>query len=160
MIRKVLACGLAMSLGVLAMVHLLAQENKPPQPVQVTATVSKPNAEGRQILTVKLAIEKGWHIYANPPGAAGPIPTTLQVSASVPLRDLQIEYPPGKAKTQAGETFRVYEEQAEIRVVVQRGLVNGQLDNSPLTVTIRYQACNDQICLPPRTLKVQVPPAD
>ena len=115
-----------------------AQTEKPPQPVQVSAQLGKPDAEGRQVLTVTITIEKGWHIYANPAGATGPIPTTIRVETATPLREVQVAYPPGKAKTQAGETFRVYENTVVIPVRIQRTVVNGQPDTSPLTVTIRY----------------------
>ncbi len=140
----------------LPLAFCLAQ--KPPQPVQISTKLAKPDSEGRQLLTVKIAIEKGWYIYANPAGAAGPIPTTVQVESTSALRNVQIQYPPGKLKTQAGENFQIYEDAVEITVQLQRALVNGQPDSSPLTVTVRYQACNDQICLPPRTVKLTAAP--
>jgi DsbC/DsbD-like thiol-disulfide interchange protein len=143
-------------LTALPLTFCLAQ--KPPQPVQVSTKLTKPDSEGRQLLTVKIAIEKGWHIYANPAGAAGPVPTTVQVEAASALRDVQIQYPPGKLKTQAGENFHIYEDTVEITVRLQRAVINGQPDSSPLTVTVRYQACNDQICLPPRTVKLTAAP--
>lgn len=135
-----------------------AQTQKPPQPVQVSAQLGKPDADGRQLLTVKITVEKGWHIYANPAGASGPMPTTIKVEAATPLRDVQVEYPPGKALAQAGETFRVYEDTVVIPVRIQRAVTNGQPDTSPLTVTIRYQACNEQVCLPPRTIQLSFAP--
>jgi len=159
MVKMVNGCLLSAIFGwLLTISAIIAQEGKPPQPVKVNATLSPVDSQGRQTLTLKLTIEKGWHVYANPAGANGPVPTTVQVSANAPLAHVQVEYPPGKAKMQAGETFRVYEGAVEIRVVVQRGQVNGQLDTSPLAVALRYQACNDQICLPPRTIKLTVQP--
>jgi len=143
-------------LTALPLAFCLAQ--KPPHPVQISTKLTKPDSEGRQLLIVRIVIEKGWHIYANPAGAAGPIPTTVQVETASALRDVQIQYPPGKLKTQAGANFQIYEDTVEITVRLQRALANGQPDSSPLTLSVRYQACNDQICLPPRTVKLTAAP--
>src|SRR5215471_18588886 len=35
-------------------------------PVKIQATASKPDAQGKQTVTVQITIAKGWHIYANP----------------------------------------------------------------------------------------------
>ncbi|MDW7995721.1 MAG: protein-disulfide reductase DsbD N-terminal domain-containing protein [Gemmatales bacterium] len=149
---------LILAIGLALVARLTLSQETKPQPVRITAQLSKPDSQGRQTLTVRLAIENGWYIYANPVGASGPIATTVQVSAAVPLREVQVEYPQGKTKTVAGETYRIYQDEVEIRVLLQRGESQGQLDSSPLTVAVRYQACNDQICLPPRTVKLTVNP--
>jgi hypothetical protein len=70
-------------LTALPLAFCLAQ--KPPQPVQVSTKLTKPDSEGRQLLTVKIAIEKGWHIYANPAGAAGPSPDHRTGRSSIGL---------------------------------------------------------------------------
>src|SRR5262249_41828104 len=43
----------------------------------------KPGPDGKQTVTVMLTIEKGWHIYANPPGLDDlvPVQTTVTVNA-------------------------------------------------------------------------------
>ena len=41
-------------------------EAKPPRLVKVDATATKIDADGKQIVTVTLDIEKNWYIYANP----------------------------------------------------------------------------------------------
>ncbi len=34
--------------------------------VKATATADKPDADGKQTVTITLNIEKPWHLYANP----------------------------------------------------------------------------------------------
>jgi len=36
--------------------------------VTITATADKPDADGKQTVTLTLAIDAGWHLYANPVG--------------------------------------------------------------------------------------------
>ena len=36
--------------------------------VKVTASADRPDADGKQSVTISLAIDKGWHTYANPVG--------------------------------------------------------------------------------------------
>ena len=36
--------------------------------VKATAAAAKPDADGKQTVTLTLAIDKGWHLYANPVG--------------------------------------------------------------------------------------------
>ncbi|MCS7159838.1 MAG: protein-disulfide reductase DsbD family protein, partial [Gemmatales bacterium] len=110
---------LSVSLGVIVTCSLAQAQETKPQPVRITAQLSKPDSQGRQTLTVRLALENGWYIYANPVGASGPIATTVQVNAAVPLREVQVEYPQGKTKTVAGETYRIYQDEVEIRVVLR-----------------------------------------
>jgi hypothetical protein len=134
------------------------QAQKSESPVKVTASVTpeKPAADGKQVVTVTLDIEKGWHIYANPPGNDNAVPTVVQVSSKVKLEDVKVEYPKGKELKDAALDMKVsvYEGKVEIKAMIRRGTVNGQPDAGPLDVTVKYQACDDAKCLAPKTVRV------
>jgi DsbC/DsbD-like thiol-disulfide interchange protein len=124
--------------------------------VKVTAKADKPDAEGRQVVNIAIAIEPGWHIYANPPGLkdleAGQ--TTVTVSAKVKPEDVQVEYPAGHVVKDAvlGD-YNVYENKVSIKAIVRRA----KGDTGPLEVSVKLQACNDKMCLLPATVKQTVP---
>jgi len=126
--------------------------------VSATASVEPkvPGADGKQVVTVDLKIESGWHIYANPPGVddLAPVQTTVNVSAKVKPRQIKIDYPEGKLiDDPAVGKYKVYEDKAAIKATVVRGTG----DTGPLEITIRFQACNEKTCLLPAIKKLTVP---
>jgi hypothetical protein len=131
------------------------------EPVKLSATVSpeKPSADGRQTITVTLEVGRGWHAYANPAGLDNLIPTTVQVSAKAKLEEVKVDYPPGKKVIDPAleQPVQVYEGKTPIKVNIRRPLLGGKPDDSPLELSIKYQVCNDKLCLPPKTVKLQVP---
>jgi uncharacterized protein len=122
-----------------------------------TADHVRVSAEARQrrdadAIVVTLAIDQGYHINANPASYDYLVPTTVrfeQISA------LQIKYPtpiPFKP-TFADQPLNVYEGTPEITALFPRGT----LRQSPtIHGTVRVQACNDQVCLPPSDLPVSI----
>ncbi len=122
--------------------------------VKTTVTAAKPDASGQQVITLKLAIEKGWHLYANPVGnedfeANRTNGTVKSNGKTVPAK---VTYPRGKSRTDSIGTYNVYEGEAIIRAVVNRG------DNvsEPLQINIQVSACNESVCLPPGVITVKV----
>jgi DsbC/DsbD-like thiol-disulfide interchange protein len=128
------------------------QGKKSDSVVKVSATADKPDAEGKQTVTVTLLIDKGWHTYANPVGQKDfpGVETTLTVTAKQKPQ-IRIDYPKGTLVTdpQTGNYF-VYEDRAVIKAVVQRA----KGDTSPLELSVKFQACTKQSCLLPATVKL------
>jgi uncharacterized protein YyaL (SSP411 family) len=123
---------------------------------KATATPQKPGPDGHQVVTVTLAIEKGWHVYANPPGIEElvPVQTTVAVSAKARPEEVKVDYPQGKViDDKILGRYRIYEDKASIKATVRRAAG----DNSPLEVTIKFQSCTDKECLLPATVKLTVP---
>jgi hypothetical protein len=122
--------------------------------VKASATAAEPGADGKQVVTLKLDIEKPWHLYANPTPADFPgIPTTVTVEKLKPA-DVQVDYPPGKlVKDAVVGDYKVYEDKVTIKATVQRA----KDDKGPLDLSIRVQACTDKQCLLPGTIKLTVP---
>ena len=104
-------------------------------------------------------IESPWHLYAieQPPG--GPIPTTISLPDGSPFQiNGKIRSP--RPIEKYDENFKLptkfFEKQVTFAVPV--ATVNGKGDE--LAIHVRYQVCNDTLCLPPRTVKVTLAGAE
>lgn len=133
----------------------VAQAKRSDAVVKAQAKADKPDANGKQTVTVTLAIDDGWHAYANPVPQDFPgIPVSIDVEGKVKPKDVKVEYPKGKeVKDAMLGSYRVYEKTAVIKVNVERA----KGDEGPLNLNIKVQACNDRVCLREATLKVNVP---
>jgi DsbC/DsbD-like thiol-disulfide interchange protein len=154
--------GAAVGLALLGLGLVLALGNgsalaakKSDSVIKVSARAAKPDSDGKQTVTVTLAIEKGWHAYANPVQNKDleAVQTTLTVGGKKKPKSVKISYPKGKEiidKTLGN--YRVYEDKAVIKAVVKRA----KGDKGPLQLSVRIQACNSNSCLPPATVKLTV----
>jgi hypothetical protein len=124
--------------------------------VQVTAEADKPDADGQQTVTVTLAIDKGWHLYANPTDNAElkENQTVVKVQGKGKPEVVKIEYPPGKAmKDKLVGDYKIYEGKVAIKATVRRA----KGDTEPLEVSVYLRADNDKACLLGDTARVSVP---
>jgi DsbC/DsbD-like thiol-disulfide interchange protein len=123
--------------------------------VKVTARADKPDPSGKQVVTVTLTINKGWHVYANPVGLEdlAAAATVVTIVGANKLDDVKVTYPAGTViKDKVLGDYKVYEDKVEIKAVVQRA----KGDSGALEATAKFQACNDKMCLPAATVKVPV----
>jgi DsbC/DsbD-like thiol-disulfide interchange protein len=124
--------------------------------VKLAATAGKIDKDGRQMITVKMHINDGWHAYANPVKNEDlePNQTVVKVASPKKLQTVTVDYPKGQRHMTGKETYQVYEGSVEISASVVR--VPG--DTGPLEVTVSYVTCNDKkgICLPPESVKLEV----
>ena len=113
---------------------------------------------GRASVRLHATVEPGWHLYGldQPPG--GPIPTTIKVSEGSPFKIVgEIKTPRPQVKPDPNfvvdgkplET-RYFENKAQFDIVVE---AEGARVNE-LSLDVRFQLCNDTVCLPPRTKRV------
>jgi DsbC/DsbD-like thiol-disulfide interchange protein len=137
--------------------NLLAGGKRSDSEVKVTATASKPGADGEQVVTVKMNINKGWHIYANPVGNGEltSAQTTVKIAAKTAPKDVKVDFPKGKVKEdKLVGNYLVYEDQVTIKAKVHRA----EGDTSPLEVTVGFMACHAKgVCLTPAKVKLTVP---
>jgi len=124
---------------------------KKPHLVLLTDGVSvKPGTE--QVVELRFRVDPGYHINSHSPMDDLLIPTTLKfVPGAVKVEGT--EYPQGEIikLTGNGEGLDVYqgEFKVQMRLVAPRGF-------STMTGTVRYQACDNSACFPPKTLAVRV----
>lgn len=133
-----------------------AQAKKSDAVVKATAKADKPDADGKQTVTITLDIEKPWHLYANPVGNEdlANAQTVVTISAKSKPEDVKIDYPAGKVITDTVVgNYKVFEGKVAIKAKVKRA----KDDTGPLKVTIKLQACNDKSCLLPATIEIPVP---
>jgi uncharacterized protein YyaL (SSP411 family) len=139
----------------------VAQEAQPKKSdavvkAKVVVEPEKPGTDGKQVVSVTLTIDKGWHIYANPPGLDDltSSQTKVSVDAKVKPKEVKVDYPKGEEVVdKVVGKYRVYADKVTIKATVQRAAG----DTSPLEVSVKFQACSDKQCLLPATVKVTVP---
>jgi uncharacterized protein YyaL (SSP411 family) len=120
------------------------------------AVPEKPSGDGKQVVTVTLVIEKGWHLYANPPGQEDlvPVQTQVTIKSKTKPEDVKVDYPKGKdIQDPVLGKYRIYENKTSIKATVRRA--PGM--DEPLEVSLKFQACNERQCLLPVTKTVKVP---
>jgi hypothetical protein len=122
-------------------------------------------AGGMLQIDVPFEVDRQWHIYANPSSSPQFPPTTLQISTELPLQDLVVQYPRAQVYQPDGtnESVAVYNERGRIRVSarVDPAAPSGRAE---IQLTLQYQACNDERCMAPKTIRLTtsieiVPPA-
>jgi hypothetical protein len=103
-------------------------------------------------IRVTVVIDEGYHVNASPATFDYLIPTSLSVDG---VPDLRIEYPAATFfKPQfAPVGLKVYEGRISLIGRAPKGtLVKG----SSTTAALRVQACNEETCLPPATLSLEI----
>lgn len=160
---RTLAClAVASSLAVLLAAATLAAQQPRTRPVllEVTSHVSpeQVNVGDRFAVTLELAPAPKMHVYA--PTVVNYKPIALTVRAQPGLLVRSVSYPPPEKYFYAPlkETIDVYQKPFQ---VVQELALDGSPPGraalkgvSTLTIqgTLNYQACDDKICYPPRTV--------
>ncbi len=116
-----------------------------------------PVARGHEFqLAVVLNIRKGYHINARKPTLEYLIPTDLKLETPAGLQAGEVSYPQGKLRTFAfskSEPLNVYEGTAILRVPV-RVAADAPTGEQTIPLKLRYQACSQEVCLPPVTLNL------
>jgi thiol:disulfide interchange protein DsbD len=124
---------------------------------RATIVPDKLTAGTRFQIEVALDLPAPWHANANPPSDKSLIPTTLtwNVPASVVIE--RVTYPAGKAvKLEwADKPVSLYEGRV---VIVTEGRVREDAAGGALKIEgkLRYQACDNETCQPPKSLPVRV----
>ena len=104
-------------------------------------------------------VQDGWHLYSLKPMAEGPIPTRIWIPDGQPFTlagAIQAPDPQVMQDPSFGMEVELYEGEAvfTLPVRVAAGAPSGA---QKLVVSASYQSCNNKLCLPPKTVKVEVP---
>lgn len=131
------------------------------RPVSFTATITPaPVHPGETVtLTVTATIKEPYHIYSVvPPKAAGPQPTELTVEAKglTTVGGATESAPKQEFDKNFNLPLGLHEKTATFTQLLKVG--SEMAGSIPLTVSVRYMACNATQCLPPTTIDVAVPP--
>jgi thiol:disulfide interchange protein DsbD len=103
---------------------------------------------------LKAEIEEGWHLYAVEQPEGGPFPTKITAADESAFKiDGNIESP--KQITKFDPNFQIetkfFDEQAEFNLPLKAVT---ETNGDALAINVRFQVCNDTLCLPPKTVKV------
>jgi thioredoxin:protein disulfide reductase len=109
-------------------------------------------------LAVVLRIRNGFHINARQPSADYLIPTDLRADVPAGFKAGDVSYPKGELHTFSfsKKPLNVYEDKIILRMTLT-ALPNAPLGAQHLPLKLHYQACNNEVCLPPATLDVDAP---
>jgi thiol:disulfide interchange protein DsbD len=129
--------------------------------VSPSAYVSlEPVARGTSFqLAIVLKIRNGFHINARKPSAEYLIPTDLHLNLPVGFKSAgEISYPKGELHTFAFSKtpLNVYQDRVVLRVPLT-AQADAPLGAQKIPLKLRYQACSNEVCLPPVTLDVDAP---
>src|ERR1035437_1714478 len=135
------------------------QAGAPQGEAKVTTVLSvdklAPDAPFRVAVVIDVA--ENWHINANPANAEGLIPTTLTLPSTASIVIDRVVYPKG-ATTKVSWSDGPVALYTGHTVVFAEGHVNAGAQPGPVKLegTLRYQACNDQVCIAPKTVPVVI----
>ncbi|MCU1283770.1 MAG: hypothetical protein JWO13_120 [Acidobacteriales bacterium] len=119
----------------------------------VTLTAGKPGK-----LEIRFRVNPGYHINSNKPKSELLIPTTIQFAPEEKITVGKVSYPAGEEFALAfdpKEKLDVYTGDVLLSapITAVKGATAGDYT---LKAELRYQACNDNSCFPPKTVPVEV----
>ncbi|MGO9649911.1 conserved exported hypothetical protein [Candidatus Sulfotelmatobacter sp. SbA7] len=117
-----------------------------------TVTRGKPNT-----VELQFHVSSGFHVNSNQPSAEYLIPTVLKLDAPTDIMLGRITYPEGQEMSFAfapNEKLSVYSGEFDLEVMV-RPLASVLPGDYEFHGQLRYQACDNAACYPPKQLPVR-----
>ncbi|MBI4889063.1 MAG: hypothetical protein HY821_00470 [Acidobacteria bacterium] len=110
------------------------------------------------VFALKVAIAQGYHANSNTPSEEYLIPMKLTWDATGPLTAGEVVFPKAKMEkfSFSDKPLSIFDGEFEIVTKFKRA-ANPQLGPGFVAGKLRYQACNDKMCLPPKTVEVKLP---
>jgi thiol:disulfide interchange protein DsbD len=136
-----------------------AQANAAENPVHwSTAPIRKPCSAGSTFTAKLLArIDPGWHLYALEQDEGGPIPTEISLAGQsyLSLGTIRASKPIQLLDPNFDKRVNLYIEKAEFTLPLT---VAAEATPGPhhAALHVRYQCCNETMCLPPRSVTVDL----
>ena len=116
-------------------------------------------AGARFTVKVTAEVQEGWHLYSLKPMAEGPIATRIWIAEGQPVTlagAIAAPAPQVQQDPSFGMEVELYEGEAVFSLPVRVG-AGASAGAQKLVVSAAYQTCNNKLCLPPKTVKVEVP---
>ena len=138
---------------------VMAQDSlgkKAPSVTMSAAPVANVTRGKASTVDLQFRVSSGFHINSNKPTAEYLIPTTLKVDPPTDIVVGKITYPPGEEMSFAfapDEKLNVYSGNFTLSVQV-RPLASVLPSKYELRGNLRYQACDNAQCYPPKNLPV------
>lgn len=105
--------------------------------------------------TVVLSIPGGLHVNSSRPGSEYAIPTSVSATSSGGVKIGSVSYPRGKNRKFgfSEDTLNVYDGRTTFSFNVTVP-ANYRAMSVKVNVTVKYQACTNEVCYPPKTKKL------
>ncbi|MGH7730080.1 MAG: protein-disulfide reductase DsbD N-terminal domain-containing protein, partial [Candidatus Eiseniibacteriota bacterium] len=125
--------------------------------IQVTAAPITVTSGDRGEAIVTIRVRDGWHVNANPPSLDYMIPTEVSLAPVGGITVGKPVYPAAREQKLSFEAkpLEVYDHAFDVRlpVIAVAGTSKG---NVTLKGVVGFQACNDQVCLPPASVPFEL----
>jgi|GEM_PF-5124704 len=127
--------------------------NNPPQPPVTLSNLKVGFADPQSILKIEMGVQLplGWHIYADTLSLSYLTPTGLQIDKNLGHR-LRRLYPKPAIKKLLGEEVPLFEG----TFLISEWIYLKKPVSFPVNLAFKYQACTDNLCLRPQTIKLKV----
>jgi hypothetical protein len=142
-----------------------AGTNEPPRIASTDVVKATPEeltlAKGESgYAIVRLQIQNGYHINANPPTFPYLKATELELTPANGITVDFVVYPDALTKkfSFADEPLKVYEGETIVKAMVKAG-PSAPSGRHNLSAKLRVQACDDTVCYPPGVMDLSVPVA-
>jgi hypothetical protein len=141
----------------LPVVSALAQMDASAKPKSYVVFAAEPQsvpAGKNAVLELRFHVVDGYHVNSHTPKSELLIPTALKLDPAQGVKPGALEYPVGKTYSfsfDPTEKLDVYAGDFTVKLPVLAAA-----GDHTLTGTLRYQACDNAACYPPRSLPVQV----
>jgi DsbC/DsbD-like thiol-disulfide interchange protein len=115
----------------------------------------KITASRNQAVTVNVtaSLKPGYHVSSNV-APTYPLKVTL---AENPAAQLQgVAFPAAKSHQLGAETLSVFDGEFPLKLTLKVG-PNAPIGRTVLITKVRYQACDDRVCLRPDTIELKLP---
>ncbi len=107
-------------------------------------------------ITVTIDISEGWHINAHKPLQNNLIATVLSIGSSEwQLETVKYPAPKLQSLNWQQEQLALYEGTVQLHGKV-KSITPEKVANGILPISLKFQACNDKMCLPPEELKWKI----
>jgi thioredoxin:protein disulfide reductase len=107
---------------------------------------------------VRLTIQSGYHVNANPPTFPYLKATQLDITAGDGISASSVAYPTAVTKkfAFAEKPLAVYEGETEIKATIKADITASKGQHL-VAAQLRVQACDDQVCYPPGQIELRIP---
>ena len=147
-------------IAVLLFIALLASAQEQPSNGPSVMVVGAPQvtvkAGGSSSVTLTFRVNNGFHINSNKPNSELLIPTSVKLSPPSEIMVYKIKYPEGQQLTftfSPDEKLSVYSGDFKVSAVV-RAAQKTSVGTYRVHGEVKFQACNDRQCFPPKTTPV------
>jgi thiol:disulfide interchange protein DsbD len=141
------------SVGLIALAALAVASHAAQDPVQWSLTPEKTAVapSGTVLARLTATLEPGWHLYSPTTPKGGPIPASLGLADSPAVASVHIYEPTPERRFDPNFQLDTETYQSEVvfllAIDIKKDAPAGPVD---LTAQVRYQSCNDKLCLPPK----------